>query len=83
MPCETVSGELRSTYTFASLYGYSFTAQVAQLPGGPELQLRDQSPASGAPYATLTYRFGTGQAQATYLDAGTNTAVSPSPRPRP
>lgn len=73
--CETVSGERRSIYAFASLYGYSFTAQVAQLPDGPELQLRDQSAASGAPYATLTYRFADGQAQATYLDVRTNTTV--------
>lgn len=74
--CETVSGELRGTSAYASLYGYSFTAQVEQLPDGPQLLVRDQSSASGAPYATLTYRFGAGQAQATYLDVRTNTTVS-------
>ncbi|MFD2717158.1 hypothetical protein ACFST9_00425 [Hymenobacter monticola] len=73
--CETVSGELRSTYAFASLYGYSFVAQVEQLPDGPQLLVRDQSPGTGVPYATLTYRFATGQAQATYLDASANITV--------
>lgn len=80
-PCETVSGERRSTYAYASLYGYSFTAQVEQLPDGPQLLVRDQSPTSGAPYATLTYRFGTGQAQATYLDVRSNTTVPFTPAP--
>ncbi|MDQ2771848.1 MAG: hypothetical protein M3Y54_15270 [Bacteroidota bacterium] len=77
--CETLLIECRSTYDYASLYGFSFSVEVSLDDAGSLLRLVDLSTNSGTPTTELTYHFQSRQATVTSRDASYTTVVFPQP----
>lgn len=72
--CVTQLNERRSSYQHASLYGFSLSTQIEQMPAGPQLKVRDQSANSGIASTEVTYDFQSGQTGLKSYD----TSFSPS-----
>lgn len=77
--CETILTERRSTYDYASLYGFSFNTIIMMDEAGPLLRLVDLSTNSGTPTTELTYHFQSRQATVTSRDASYTTVVFAQP----